>query len=202
MQLELGPSFTRCSSASLRMTRAEDTFPHLGLKWSTAELLDLREIWRCGLDYYTAALPGARFPLGSHPENCSLIFSLPTMALYASGSGVSVAFPVWIGPLKQATGRIRFPGGWGARVVYRFEALLSTETSLLPWHLTPILPGHAARAFLKVILRAGGVSHDLKHIAFLSTNIKAAIFLCSDLPRKRSDITSPFAPWWCHVMPG
>lgn len=33
MQLELGPSFTRCSSASLRMTRAEeDTFPPSGIK--------------------------------------------------------------------------------------------------------------------------------------------------------------------------
>lgn len=103
-------------------------------------------------------------------------------------------------PLKQATGGIRFPGGWGARVVYRFETMLSTETSLLPWHMTPSLPGHVARAFLRVILRAGGVSHDLKHIAFLSTNIKASIFLCLGLPRKPSDITSPLAPWWCHIV--
>lgn len=62
--------------------------------------------------------------------------------------------------------------------------------------MTPLLPDHVARAFLKVILRDGGVSHDLTHITFLSTNIKAAIFPCLGLPRKLSDITSSLEPWW------
>lgn len=79
--------------------------------------------------------------------------------------------------------------------MYRLGALLSTETSLLPRRMTPPLPGHVARAFLKVIPRAGGVSHDLKHIAFLSADIKAAIFLCLwPSHAKLSDITSPLAP--------
>lgn len=93
------------------------------------------------------------------------------MALYALVSHVNMSFPVWTEPFKLSSQGVRFPGGWGVRVVYRLERVLSTETSLLPWHMTWLLPGHVVIAFLKVIRSASGVSHDLQHITFLSTNI-------------------------------
>lgn len=93
------------------------------------------------------------------------------MALYALVSHVNMSFPVWAEPFKLSSQGVRFPGGWGVRVVYRLERVLSTETSLLPWHMTRLLPGHVVIAFLKVIRSASGVSHDLQHITFLSTNI-------------------------------
>lgn len=44
-------------------------------------------------------------------------------------------------PLKQATGGIRFPGGWGARVVYRFEnAAVNRDEPLALTH-DPITSG-------------------------------------------------------------
>lgn len=93
------------------------------------------------------------------------------MALYASVSHVNVSLPVWTEAFKLSSQGVRFPGGWGVRVVYRLERVLSTETSLLPRHMTWLLPGHVVIAFLKVIQSASGVSHDLQHIAFLSANI-------------------------------
>lgn len=57
------------------------------------------------------------------------------------------------------------------RVVYGSEKALSTEASLLPWHMTRLLPGHVGVFCLKVTQSASGVSHDLQHVAFLSTRI-------------------------------
>lgn len=132
-------------------------------------------------------------------QNSSLIFSLPTMALYALVSHVNMSFPVWTEPFKPSSQGVRFPGGWGVRVVYRLERVLSTETSLLPWHMTQLLPGHVVIAFPKVIQSASGVSHDLKHITFLSSNMmKFFSFLC--LPHTLSDITCPLTACWCHIQ--
>lgn len=74
-------------------------------------------------------------------EAGSLIFSVPTMALYALVSRVSVPFPVWTESFKPSSQGVRFPGGWGVRVVYKLERVLSTETSLLPWQMTPTTSG-------------------------------------------------------------
>lgn len=108
MQLELGPSFTRCSSASPRTAGPRRTpSPPSGIKMinrrGSRTVRDM-EMW--GRLLYRGA-----FPLGSHPENSSLIFSLPTMALYASGSGVSVAFPVWTRSFKTSNRGNTVPRG-------------------------------------------------------------------------------------------
>lgn len=96
---------------------------------------------------------------------------MPTMALYASLGRVNTSFPVWTEPFKLNNQGVRFPGSRGVRVVYRLERVLSTKSSLLPWLVTRLLPGHVAIALLKVIQSASGVSHDLQHITFLSTKI-------------------------------
>lgn len=107
-------------------------------------------------------------------------------------------FPVWTRSFKTSNQGLGGAGGWrrgggyGSQGVEEQELcidpkrLLSTERNLLPRHVTPLLPGHVARALVKVILRAGGVSHDLKHVAFLSAKIKAAIFLCPGSPTQAS----------------
>lgn len=72
--------------------------------------------------------------------------------------------------------------GWGARefrsqeleeweLCIDWKRLLSTQTSLSPWHMTWLHPGHVVAALLKVIQSASGGSHDLQHVTFLSTNI-------------------------------
>lgn len=123
-------------------------------------------------------------------ENGSLISQPATMALYALVSHVNMSFPVWTEPFKPSSRGVEFPGGGGVRVVYRLERVLSTETSLLPWHMTRLLPGHVLIAFLKVIQSASGVSHDLQHITFLSTNITKPFFLSLFVPRTLSDTTT------------
>lgn len=139
--------------------------------------------------------------LSAHTPRKRLLDILSTMALYALVSHVSMSFPVCTEPFKPSSQRVRFPGGWGVRVVYRLERVLSTETSLLPWQMTRLLPGHVVIAFLKVIQSASGVSHDLKHITFLSTNImKPFSFLC--LPHTLSDITCQLTACWCHIQSG
>lgn len=121
------------------------------------------------------------------------------MALYSLVSHVSMSFPVCTEPFKLSSKGVRFPGGWGVRVVYRLERVLSTETSLLPWHMTRLLPGHVVIAFLKVIQSASAVSHDLQHITFLSASITKPLSFLS--PSHHTHFQTPHAhpQPWCHI---
>lgn len=120
------------------------------------------------------------------------------MALYALGSSVSVAFPVWTPSFKTSNRGNTVPRGAEERELcidskrcYQQRPAFCPDT--WPHYFRVMWREPSWRLFW-----GPAVFHMTSHthITFLSLNIKAAIFLCRCLPRKLSDIASSLAPWW------